>query len=283
MKSLALGRYIPYSTLIHNLDPRLKLSGMVMLMVLIFLKFSNVETNLLMYGILFIGIVSLLKIAHIQFRQLFRQLKALWMMMVFLFVVNILFPFPVNPDWYLRVGGITIYFDSVIQTFYIIIRLVLMISLTSILTTSTKPLDLTYAIEWFLTPLKIIRFPAHEVAMTIAIALRFIPTLLEEAMRIMNAQASRGVDFVHGKMSEKIRAIISLIVPLFISSFQRSEELANAMEARGYNPSAPRTRYRTLVWKHIDSYALFTLILVTSVFIYLQWIGLNIVEIYASL
>jgi energy-coupling factor transport system permease protein len=283
MKSLALGRYVPYSTFIHKLDPRLKLIGMVMLMILIFLKFSNIQTNLLMYGVLFLGILLLLNMAHIQFRQLFRQLKALWVMMTFLLVVNILFPFPVNPQWFFRIGGLTIYVDSLIQTFYIIVRLVLMIALTSILTTSTKPLDLTYAIEWFLGPLKVIKFPAHEVAMTIAIALRFIPTLLDEAMRIMNAQASRGVDFVHGKMSEKVRAIISLIVPLFISSFQRSEELANAMEARGYNPSAPRTRYRILVWNKKDGYALVILLLLTTMFIYLQGTGFNIVEIYESL
>jgi energy-coupling factor transport system permease protein len=147
-----------------------------------------------------------------------------------------------------------------------------------ILTTSTKPLDLTYAIEWYLAPLKKLRFPSHEVAMTISIALRFIPTLLEEAMRIMNAQASRGVDFVHGKMAEKIRAIISLIVPLFISSFQRSEELANAMEARGYNPLATRTRYRQLAWKNIDTLSLSIVLLVFIGILLLQIIDFNITD-----
>ena len=127
-----------------------------------------------------------------------------------------------------------------------------MISVTTVLTATTKPLELTYGLEYFMSPLKVIKFPAHEIAMTISIALRFIPTILEETQKIMKAQASRGVDLQEGKLKEKIGAIISLIIPLFISAFQRSEELANAMEARGYNPSAKRTRYRQLKFKGID-------------------------------
>ena len=121
-----------------------------------------------------------------------------------------------------------------------------------ILTATTKPLELTYALEWYLTPLKIVKFPAHEVAMTISIALRFIPTILSEVERIMKAQSSRGVDFKHGKISSRFKAIISLIIPLFISAFQRSEELADAMEARGYDPKQKRTRYRKLSFHFSD-------------------------------
>lgn len=121
-----------------------------------------------------------------------------------------------------------------------------MIMVTTILTASTKPLDLTLAIEDLLSPLKRFGFPAHEIAMMISIALRFIPTLIDETNRIMKAQASRGVDLKEGSFKEKIVAILSLIVPLFVSSFQRAEELADAMEARGYVPSATRTRYKQL-------------------------------------
>jgi energy-coupling factor transport system permease protein len=278
MKSLALGRYIPYNTFVHQLDPRVKLISMIFLMILIFIRFENIATNLTIYGLLFSFIFSILTITKIKVKQLFKQLKALWFMMTFLFVINILIPLPVNPSWYYQVFGLRIYGDSIVQTLYIVFRLMLMVSLTLILTTSTKPLDLTYAIEWYLNPLKKIKFPSHEVAMTIAIALRFIPTLLEEAMRIMNAQASRGVDFIHGKMAEKVRAIISLIVPLFISSFQRSEELANAMEARGYNPIATRTRYRKLVWKAKDTIAFSSVLMFLLVVIYLRWIEFNVLE-----
>ena len=144
------------------------------------------------------------------------------------------------------IGKTDVYFEAIWQSLKIILRLVLMIELTMILTATTKPLDLTFAFEWYLSPLKLIKFPAHEVAMTISIALRFIPTLLDETDRIMKAQSSRGVDFKHGKLGTRIKAIVSLIIPLFISSFQRSEELADSMEARGYNPKAKRTRYRVL-------------------------------------
>jgi energy-coupling factor transport system permease protein len=278
MKSLALGRYIPYNSWIHRLDPRAKLGSMVFLMILIFIRFSNISTNLTVYAFLFLLMFGLLRITKIKIAQLFKQLKALWLMMTFLLIINVLIPLPINPDWSYEFLGLRIYGDSLVQTLYIVVRLMLMISLTLILTTSTKPLDLTYAIEWYLAPLKKLRFPSHEVAMTISIALRFIPTLLEEAMRIMNAQASRGVDFVHGKMAEKIRAIISLIVPLFISSFQRSEELANAMEARGYNPLAMRTRYRQLAWKNIDTLSLSIVLLVFIGILLLQIIDFNITD-----
>ena len=138
-----------------------------------------------------------------------------------------------------------------------------MIALTLVLTSTTKPMDLTYALEWYMTPFKLIGFPAHEIAMTVSIALRFIPTLLEETMRIMKAQESRGVDFKHGKLSSRLRAIISLIVPLFVSSFQRSEELADAMEARGYDPKAKRTRFNKLTFHLSDLFAL----LLTAIFV----------------
>jgi energy-coupling factor transport system permease protein len=127
-------------------------------------------------------------------------------------------------------------------------------------------------------PLKLIKFPTHEIAMTISIALRFIPTLLDETMRIMNAQASRGVDFEHGKVKEKIKAILSLIVPLFMSAFQRSEELANAMEARGYNPRAKRTRYRNLHWGISDTLSLIFVITITTGVIVTSVMNWNFIE-----
>jgi energy-coupling factor transport system permease protein len=177
-------------------------------------------------------------------------------MIAFLLIINTIVPNS-GPIAF-SIGTWNIYWNAIFQTAYIIIRLILMIGLTMVLTSTTRPLDLTYAIEWYLLPLKVIRFPAHEIAMTISIALRFIPTLLDETYRIMKAQASRGVDFISGKLSEKVRAIVSLIVPLFISAFQRSEELANAMEARGYNPSEKRTRYRLMHWRLSDTIGLLT-------------------------
>ena len=128
-----------------------------------------------------------------------------------------------------------------------------MITITTTLTATTKPLDLTMGLEDLMSPLKRFHVPAHEIAMMISIALRFIPTLIEETQRIIKAQASRGVDLDEGKLKEKIMAILSLIVPLFVSSFQRAEELANAMEARGYVPDHQRTRYKQLVMQRKDT------------------------------
>jgi energy-coupling factor transport system permease protein len=273
MATMTIGRYMPYQTWMHKLDPRLKLFAMVAFMITIFLRFNHVITDLFLYGLIFIIIGMLMKITKLTFRQLFKQLKALWVMLIFLLLINILIPNTQDISGYFLILGIRIYYAALLQTFYIVFRLVLMIALTLILTASTRPLDLTYAIEWYLTPLKVIHFPSHEVAMTMSIALRFIPTLLDETNRIMKAQASRGVDFIHGKLREKMRAIVSLIVPLFISAFQRSEELANAMEARGYDPSATRTRYRQLKWQARDTVALAWMTVYFIGFIYLYAIG----------
>ena len=273
MATMTIGRYMPYQTWMHRLDPRLKLFAMVAFMITIFLRFNHVITDLFLYGLIFIIIGMLMKITKLTFRQLFKQLKALWVMLIFLLLINILIPNTQDISGYFLILGIRIYYAALLQTFYIVFRLVLMIALTLILTASTRPLDLTYAIEWYLTPLKVIHFPSHEVAMTMSIALRFIPTLLDETNRIMKAQASRGVDFIHGKLREKMRAIVSLIVPLFISAFQRSEELANAMEARGYDPSATRTRYRQLKWHARDTVALVWMTVYFIGFIYLYAIG----------
>lgn len=276
MPAFTIGRYVPYRTLMHRLDPRFKLFGMLTLMVTIFFRFGSVWTDLALYGLIFILMVIFMRMTKLRLRQLFKQLKALWFMLLFLLIINLLLPNTQQISGYLDVFGIKIYFAALLQTFYIVFRLVLMIALTLILTSSTRPLDLTDAIEWYLTPLKVIKFPTHEVAMTMSIALRFIPTLLEETYRIMKAQASRGVDFMQGKIKEKIRAIVSLIVPLFISAFQRSEELANAMEARGYDPSAKRTRYRQLRFHLRDMIAFSLTVLYLGGFLYLWVIGFTL-------
>lgn len=165
-------------------------------------------------------------------------------MMLFLLIVNCL---TVKTGSVLfNIVSVEIYSDAIFNTLYIVVRLLLMIMVTTTLTATTKPLDLTLGIESLLSPLKVFHFPYHEVAMMISIALRFIPTIIEETMRIMNSQKSRGVDFEEGKLKEKIIAILSLIIPLFTVAFQRAYELADAMEARGYIPDKERTRYHVL-------------------------------------
>lgn len=245
MNNISLGRYIPYNTIIHRLDPRTKIIAMILVLVCVFLPIGYIG-----FATMLLLVFTLLKVAKIKISSIYKSLKPMWFMMIFILVINM---------FLLKEGEVLFtifnrpfYTKAFTQTLMIIIRLVLMISVTTILTATTKPLDLTYGLEYFMSPLKVIKFPAHEIAMTISIALRFIPTILEETQKIMKAQASRGVDLQEGKLKEKINAIISLIIPLFISAFQRSEELANAMEARGYNPSAKRTRYRILKFSGRD-------------------------------
>lgn len=254
MNNITLGRYIPYDTIIHKLDPRTKIIAMILLLVCVFLPIGYIG-----FAALLLLVFILLKVAKVKISSIYKSLKPMWFMMIFILVINM---FLIQEgDVLFVLFNRPFYTKAFTQTLMIIIRLVLMISVTTVLTATTKPLDLTYGLEFFMTPLKVIKFPAHEIAMTISIALRFIPTILEETQKIIKAQASRGVDLQEGKLKEKISAIISLIIPLFISAFQRSEELANAMEARGYNPSGKRTRYRTLKFSSKDIFSLLISIL----------------------
>ena len=246
MSSTVLGRYVGHNSFIHGMDPRNKIFCLIALMVAIFISYPTWEMTFIIGGSLAVFIIALLMIARVRVIDIFKSLRVLWFLVLLLMIINVLTPpvTAVNVAFY--IGKKAIYWEAIFQSLKIILRLVLMIMLTMLLTATTKPLDLTYGLEWYMAPLKLIKFPVHEIAMTISIALRFIPTLLDETDRIMKAQSSRGVDFKHGKISSRLKAIVSLIIPLFISSFQRSEELADSMEARGYNPKAKRTRYRVL-------------------------------------
>ena len=157
--------------------------------------------------------------------------------------------------------NLKIYTDGISGAFFIMIRLVIIVTLSTILTLTTKPTDLTLGLEQLLKPLSIIRISSEEIALIISIALRYIPTLLDEANKIMLAQASRGVDFSEGKLKDKIMQVISLLVPMFIISFKRSDDLANAMEARNFVPGHKRTRLHVLTWLKMDTIVVVTAML----------------------
>ena len=237
MDNMTFGKYIPGNSIIHRLDPRLKICAVFIFLISVFFDAGFIGYGILAIYVLLCSLVSKIKLSHI-----LKAIKPMLFMMLFLMIFNIL-----------KIGSISIYSGALLQTAYIFIRLVLIITLTTLMTSTTKPLELTLAIESLLNPLKRFHFPVHELAMMISIALRFIPDLLDEAKRIMKAQASRGADFNEGSFMEKIKSIISLIIPLFISAFQRAEELANAMESRNYNPEATRTKYKVLTWTHLDT------------------------------
>lgn len=249
MDSVVFGQYLPGHSFMHRLDPRLKIAGLIALLILVFF-----DAGFLGYAIIGFYVIACLISSKMPAKRVVKAMKPMLFMIAFLAIFNLLLLKTGHVIF--KFGFLKIYSGAVSQTFYIIVRLVLIISLTTILTATTKPLDLTLGLEHLMKPLKKVGFPTHEVAMMISIALRFIPTLLEETQRIMKAQASRGVDFNEGSFKEKIAAIISLIIPLFISAFQRAEDLANAMESRNYIPGAPRTRYHELKWRSADTFAL---------------------------
>ena len=265
MNNLTFGRFTPYNTVTHRLDPRNKILLVILLMVSIFLKVDSWSTTLLMSAALLLILIIFMLISRVSFIGLFKSLKAMWILLLFLLVIYIFIPNNnYNPEhiaFYIGTYGVN--YDAFYQVGYIIVRIVMMLMITMILTSTTSPMNLTYGMEWYMTPLKLVKFPAHIVAMTMSIALRFIPTLLDETDRIIKAQSSRGVDFQHGGLFKRFGAIISLIIPLFVSAINRSEELSNAMEARGYDPYAKRSRYRVLKFGIAD---LFALILVLAIF-----------------
>lgn len=239
MNSFVLGKYIPLDSVIHRLDPRAKIMAMMIVLVSIFFPVGWVG-----YGVLAVCILTVVLLAKLKLDFIWKAMKPMLFMLSFLMILNILVL--KTGTVLFSIGSFVVYSDAIFQTLFIAVRLVLMIMLTTVLTATTKPLDLTLGIEDLLKPFQKFGVPAHEIAMLISIALRFIPDLIEETQKIMRAQASRGVDLKEGTMKEKIVAILSLIVPLFVSAFQRAEDLANAMESRGYAPGEKRTRYKVL-------------------------------------
>ena len=245
MANFAIGRYVPYNSFLHRLDARSKVAMTIFLMIAVFMDYPTWSMRALVGGVIFLFLLILLYISKMKISSILSSLKSMWLMIIFLLLIYILVPKANNTlGIAFKINDFVVYWDSFAEAFRIIMRLVMMIMITMILTATTRPLDLTFALEWYLYPLRIVHFPVSEIAMMLSIALRFIPTLLDDADRIMKAQASRGVDFKHGKIKEKILGITSLIIPLFVSSFVRSDELASAMECRGYDPREKRSRYR---------------------------------------
>jgi energy-coupling factor transport system permease protein len=265
MNSMMIGRYLPLDSFIHRLDPRLKIGSLLLLLISVFF-----DAGFIGYGILSLFVIILIILSKLKLSLVIKAIKPMIIMMLFLMFFNLLFI--QKGTLLISFGFIKIYDQAILQTAYIFIRLILIIVMTTILTATTKPLDLTLGIEHLLSPFKKIGFPTHEVAMMISIALRFIPTLMEETQRIMKAQASRGVEFSEGKLKDKIISIVSLIIPLFISAFQRAEDLANAMESRNYNPEAKRTRYKQLQWEGTDTVSFICVIFMCVTMVSLSFI-----------
>ena len=239
LNNITLGQYYPVDSPVHRLDPRIKLILTVAYIVAVFLAKSFAGYALLLGWIFFVC-----RLSHIPFKMVLKGLKPLRIIIILTFLLN-LFMTQGNKVW-VSFWIIRITEEAFLQALFYSLRLVFLVAGTSLLTLTTSPIALSDGIELLLTPLKKIHFPAHELAMMMTIALRFIPTLLEETDKIMKAQMARGADFESGNLISRAKAMIPLLVPLFVSAFRRAGDLAMAMESRCYHGGEGRTRLRVL-------------------------------------
>ncbi|MGL4762406.1 MAG: energy-coupling factor transporter transmembrane component T family protein [Sarcina sp.] len=250
LKDITIGQYIPGNSFVHKLDPRTKL-------VLTILYVLNLFFIGKLYGYIFsiIFLILAIVISKVPFSFIYKGLKPIFILIIITSVFNI-FMIKGSPETLIwKWKFFEIYQDGIIMAVKMVLRLMLLIMGTSILTLTTSPIELTDGIENLLNPLKKIKFPAHELAMMMTIALRFIPTLIDETDKIMKAQKARGADFESGNIMQKAKSLIPLLVPLFISSFRRADELAMAMEARCYRGGEGRTRMKQLRYSPKDAVA----------------------------
>jgi|SRR5690625_415692 len=257
MDSMIIGQYIPGNSLIHRLDPRTKLIIIFFYVIVVF--FAN---NAASYGLLSAFVLISLINTRIPIRYILKGLTPIWFLILFTFILH-LFVTKEGEVIY-EVFTLKIYSGGVQQGLMISLRFGLLIFMTSLLTLTTTPIEITDAIEELLRPLNKIKFPVHELALMMSISLRFIPTLMQETDKISKAQASRGVDFRTGPIKERIKAIVPLLVPLFISAFKRAEELAMAMESRGYQGGEGRSKLRELKF-YTKDYLIFVLFVVLTI------------------
>lgn len=260
---LLIGRYIQIDSPIHRLDPRTKLLATFYFILMVF-----IANHYFSYGLLFVMLLITVKLSRLPLKFFFKGLKPMLWIIVFTVIFQVLFTS--GGREFFRWGPLAVTSLGLQGGFYIFMRLFLIIMMSTILTLTTAPLELTDGIEHLLRPLTRFGFPSHEVALMLAIALRYVPTLLDEAQTIMNAQRSRGVEFDEGSMMQRMKAIIPILIPLFVSAFNRAEELATAMEARGYRGAEGRTKYRQLDYDRGDGLVLMVLILLTIVLLGLR-------------
>ena len=261
IKDITIGQYIPGESFVHKLDPRLKI-----LISLLFIVDLFLVNNFNGYLFVLIFIVSTILIANLPFKYVYKGLKPIFAIILITAVLNIFMT--TGEHLVYQFGFIKIYKEGLITAAFMIVRLVFLIMGTSILTLTTSPIELTDGIENLLNPFKKIGVPAHELAMMMTIALRFIPTLMDETDKIMKAQMARGADFESGNLVKRAKSLIPILVPLFISSFRRADELAMAMESRCYKGGKGRTRMKELKVTKRDYFAtlVFALLFVITIF-----------------
>ena len=254
MDKLILGRYIPGNSMIHRLDPRSKLLAMFAFLLLIFWA-NNLITNVLIIAFVFAMVV----LSQIRLSFFINGLKPMIGIILFTTFFQVFFTPGASDLWEFWIFKVSI--EGLQQALIIFIRFVLIIFFSTLLTLTTTPLSLADGIESGLAPLKRLKVPVHEIGLMLSMSSRFVPTLMDDTTRIMNAQRARGVDFNEGNLIQKVKSVIPILIPLFASSFKRADALATAMEARGYKGGEGRTKYRVLEWKLPDTCAVIVMIL----------------------
>ena len=263
LDKLLLGRYLQGDSFIHRLDPRTKFLATFLFIIIVFLA-----NNWLTYFILAIFTMIALLASKIPMSFFWNGVKPL--LWVILFTVVLQMVFTTGGDVYVEWAFIKITSYGVINAIFIFLRFMFIIFISTLMTLTTPPLQIADAMESIMKPLGKIGVPVHEIALMLSIALRFVPTLMDEAQKIMNAQRARGVDFGEGNLFEQMKAIIPILIPLFVSSFNRAEDLATAMEARGYQGGTGRSKYRVLTYDKIDGIAATSLVILTIALVLLR-------------
>lgn len=251
MRSVTLGHYLPGSSVLHRLDPRSKLLGLLMLIAALFL--ISTFSGFLYFGIF---VIIIFISAKIPWRYFLRGLRPVLYIVVFTLILHFLFTKGGEVIW--RIGAVTIEQNGVYLGSFMTIRLILLVITTLLVTLTTSPIAFADGIEFLLRPLRIFKVPGHEIAMMMTIALRFIPTLMEESDKIRKAQMARGADFESGNIFRRARNLVPLLVPLFVSAFRRADDLAVAMESRCYKGGENRTKMRQRKVTGLDYLGVFT-------------------------
>ena len=245
LKDITLGQYFPGNSVLHRLDPRTKLIFLIVYIVVLFSAAWWVS-----YGVVFLFLAGCIAISGIAPKAFLRGLKPLVFILVFTGILNLFFT--KGETVLFQLGSIVLTLEGVEKAILMVVRILMLIAGTFLLTYTTSPIALTDGLESLLSPLKAIKVPVHELSMMMCIALRFIPTLIEETDKIMSAQKARGADFENGKLMERVQAMIPILVPLFISAFRRADELATAMECRCYQGGDGRTKMKLLRYGRLD-------------------------------
>jgi energy-coupling factor transport system permease protein len=250
MRDVAFGQYYPSNSVVHRLDSRLKILLVIAYITMVFFVASYVGYAVVAFFVLLSAIIS-----RVPLRSLFRSIRGIIYLVIFTSVITILFYVDAGAtaDW--RWGWITFYKSSLHMAAFMALRLMLLVLGPSLLTLTTTPMQLTDGLEWLLAPLKLIRLPVHTMVLIMSIALRMIPTLIEEADKIIAAQKARCADFESKNLIKKARSLLPVLIPLFVSSFRRSDELAEALEARCYRGAKGRTRLKVLKFAPRDAAA----------------------------